>query len=265
MVEDPGEREVFVEDPGEREVFVEDEGVLSREASEPDAVVSWGPGSRDIADVRLGSPARPLLIMIHGGFWRPAYDRLHVRPFTEALSDAGYTVAAPEYRRVPGDPDATCSDVRVALHLLPTELRGSHDGRVIVLGHSAGGHLALWAAAAAPAPGLIATLGLAAVADLAGADRERLGSGAVTAFLGGPAASRPDLDPTRCASASTAVTLVHGARDAVVPLRLATAYTAAHRTASLVEVPYAGHFDLIDPSSTAWPAVLDALGEAASG
>ena len=254
-----GEDVGMTEDPAAGTPFVEDDSVLSRAASEPDAVVSWGPGAGDIADVRLGSATRPLLVVVHGGFWRPAYDRLHVRPMTEALSDAGWTVAAPEYRRVPGDADATTSDLRVALRLLPTELRGSHDGRGVVLGHSAGGHLALWAAASAPAPGLVGTIGLSAVADLAGADRERLGGGAVTAFLGDAAASRPDLDPTRAASPGTPVTLVHGGRDEVVPPRQATAYTTAHRTASLVELPHAGHFDLIDPTSAAWPAVLDAV------
>ena len=168
-------------------------------------------------------------------------------------------MAAPEYRRIPGDPDATVEDVRVALRVLPVELRGRHDGRVVVLGHSAGGHLALWAASAAPASGLVATVALAPVADLAGADRERLGTGAVEAFLGGSAAARPDLDPLRAVSAALPVTLVHGGRDVVVPPSQSHAYAAAHPHAALVEVPDAGHYALIDPLSAAWPAVLDVV------
>jgi acetyl esterase/lipase len=236
-----------------------DESVLVRASAPPDAVVPWGPGVDDVADVRLGADDRPLLLVLHGGFWRPAYDRSHLGPMTEALNAAGWTVAAPEYRRIPGDPDATVEDVRVALRVLPVELRGRHDGRVVVLGHSAGGHLALWAASGAPAAGLVATIGLAAVADLAAADRERLGSGAVAAFLGGPAVARADLDPARAVSAARPVTLVHGSRDAVVPVSQSRAYAAAHPGTDLVEVPEAGHYAVIDPLSAAWPAVLDAV------
>jgi acetyl esterase/lipase len=236
-----------------------DESVLVRGSAAPDAVVAWGPGADDVADVRLGADDRPLLVVVHGGFWRPAYDRSHLGPMTEALNAAGWTVAAPEYRRVPGDPDGTAEDVRVALRVLPVELRGRHDGRVVVLGHSAGGHLALWAASAAPAAGLVATIGLAPVADLAAADRERLGTGAVEAFLGGPGAGRPDLDPARTVSAAQPVTLVHGGQDAVVPVSQSRSYAAAHPGTELLEVPDAGHYALIDPLSSAWPVVLDAV------
>ncbi len=239
--------------------MAEDRSILGRAASDPDAVGSYGPGPDDIADVRLGSDSRPLIVLLHGGFWRPEYDRLHVRATTEALADAGYTVAAPEYRRIPGSPDATIEDVRVALRVLPVELRGRYDGRVVVVGHSAGGHLALWAATSAPASGLIGTVALAPVADLASADRERLGDGAVSLFLGGGAASRPDLDPTRQASAATPVTIVHGVVDDIVPLRQSQAYAAGHRSTTLVTLAGVGHFDLIDPLSSAWPEVLAAV------
>jgi acetyl esterase/lipase len=245
----------------------DDGSVLGRTATAPDSVVRWGPGADDVADVRLGAgvgaggggAGRPLVVMVHGGFWRPEYDRLHVRPMTQALAAAGWTVAAPEYRRVAGDPDATCDDVRAALLALPEQLRDHHDGRVIVLGHSAGGHLALWAATAAPAPGLVGTLALAPVADLVEAAREGLGAGAVEAFLGAPAARRPDLDPTRLGAASSRVVLLHGTDDEIVPLRQSRAYVAAHRDAVLDAVPDTGHFALIDPASRAWPRVIAAL------
>ena len=244
--------------------MVDDDAVLSRTATEPHSVVRWGPRADEVADVRVGSgagggAARPLLVMVHGGFWRPAYDRMHVRPMTQALAAAGWTVAAPEYRRVPGDPDATCDDVRGALHVLPAQLREHHDGRVIVLGHSAGGHLALWAATAAPAPGLVGTLALAPVADLVEADREGLGAGAVEAFLGAPVADRRDLDPTLLGAATGRVVLLHGRDDQIVPLRQSEAYAAAHRDAVLEVVPDTGHFALIDPAARAWARVMAAL------
>ncbi len=238
---------------------VEDESVLSRPAPEPDVVVSWGPGPLDVADVQLGGDDRPLVVVVHGGFWRPAYDRRHLRPMIHALAADGFTAVAPEYRRVPGDPDATLEDVRVALRVVPVELRGRYDGRVVVLGHSAGGHLALWAAAVAPATGLVGTVALAPVADLGAADRERLGGGAVAAFLGAAAATRPDLDPTRMVSAVTPVTLLHGVDDEVVPLRQSEAYAAAHPDATLRAIPGAGHFALVDPESAAWPQVVAAV------
>ena len=247
--------------------MVDDDAVLSRTATEPDSVVRWGPGPDDVADVRVGDgravagggASRPLLVMVHGGFWRPAYDRIHVRPMTQALAAAGWTVAAPEYRRVPGDPDATCDDVCTALRMLPSALTGAHDGRVVVLGHSAGGHLALWAAAAAPAPGLVGTLALAPVADLVGAERDGLGSGAVVAFLGSGTASRPDLDPVRLGHPTGRVVLVHGDADEIVPLRQSHAYADAHPAAVLEAVPDTGHFALIDPASRAWSRVIAAL------
>lgn len=236
---------------------VEDDSVLSLPAPEP-GTLRWGERPGDVADVRPGSGDRPLLVLLHGGFWRPAYDRTHTRAMTAALAEAGWTVVAPEYRREPGDPDAACEDVRRALAVLP-DLVSGHDGRVVVAGHSAGGQLALWAAAACPAPGLVRTVGLAAVADLMLAEALGLGSGAVRAFLGGPAASRPDLDPARGPQVRSHVVLVQGTQDRVVPATLARSYAAGHPGTDLVEVTGAGHFAFIDPRSAVWPAVVRAL------
>jgi len=238
---------------------VDDDSVLTRPAPEPDVVVSWGPGEQDIAEVQLGGDDRPLVLLIHGGFWRPSYDVRHLRAMSHALAAEGCTTAALEYRRVPGDPDATLADVRVALRVLPVELRGRHDGRVVVMGHSAGGHLALWAASAAPAAGLVATVALAPVADLVAADAAGLGGGAVRDFLGAEPLSRGDVDPARVVSAVTPVTLVHGVDDDVVPLGQSEAYVAAHPQAQLRALPGVGHYALIDPRSSAWPAVVATL------
>jgi acetyl esterase/lipase len=243
----------------------EDDSILRRAAPEPDVVVAWGPGPEDIADVQLGGDDRPLVILLHGGFWRPTYDRRHVRAMIHALAAEGFTAAAPEYRRIPGRPDATLDDVRVALRVLPVDLRGRHDGRVVVVGHSAGGHLALWAASVAHAAGLVGTVALAAVADVGAADRELLGNGAVEAFLGDGAPSRPDLDPVRMVSSTLPVVLVHGEKDAAVPLSQSEAYVAAHPAAELRVLPEADHMDLVDPRSAAWPAVIAAIERAAEG
>jgi acetyl esterase/lipase len=237
----------------------DDESVLDRPSAPLDAVVHWGDRPDDVADVRYGDPARPLVVLIHGGFWRPAYDRVHVRATTEGLAREGWTVAAPEYRRTPGDPDATTSDVASALVALPSLLADHHDGRVVVLGHSAGGHLALWAAAAAPAPGLVLTVSLGGVASLVLAEADDLGGGAVGAFLGGPASGRPDLDPVLLPTPFSQVRLVHGGEDGIVPPSQAHAYAAAHHRARVHEEPGCGHFGVIDPLADAWHAVVGAV------
>ncbi|GAB3565075.1 alpha/beta hydrolase [Amycolatopsis endophytica] len=235
----------------------EDRSVLTRPAPEPDGELRYGPEPEHVADLWRGRPDGPLIVVLHGGFWRPAVDRRHTRPMAAALRDAGASVLSVEYRRVPGEPALATHDVATALRVLPVELAGQHDGSIIVTGHSAGGHLALWAAAAAPAPDLTATVALAPVADLALADELGLGDGAARAFLGGR--PRPDLDPVRLPSPSRPVVLVHGTADDVVPIKLSRAYAEVHPDARLVAVPDAGHFAMIDPIGGTWPAVKSSL------
>lgn len=240
---------------------MEDESVLSRPASQPDSQIHYGPGSEEVADVRFGGPraaSRPLLILLHGGFWRPAYDRVHTRPMSEALAAAGWTVATPEYRRIPGDPDATLHDVRLAIETLPGLVEG-HNGQVILVGHSAGGHLVLWAAAAGLKSRLRGVVALAPVADLRLARERQLGGGAVLAFLGAPPEERPEVDPKLMRSPQAAVTIVQGEEDETVPTEIGRSYVAAHPKTRFVPVPGAGHFAVIDPESRAWPIVVQEL------
>ena len=147
----------------------------------------------------------PLTIFLHGGFWRAEYGREHTAPLAEALADAGFAVCAPEYRRT-GQPDGgwpgTFDDVAVAVDRLPELVAQAAGGvidpnRVVLAGHSAGGHLALWAASRHLLPagspwraqgqagcGVVA---LAAVSDLAASYRWRLGQWAAEALMGGGA------------------------------------------------------------------------------
>src|SRR5829696_8330071 len=155
----------------------EDRSVLTRPASAPDAVLPYGPGAEQVADVRFAGelpPGRPVLVVVHGGFWRPQFDRVHVRPMTEALAAAGWTTVTPEYRRVPGRPDLGVGDVVAAVHAVAG--RPEFTGRPVVLaGHSAGGHLALQAAATLDPPHApTGVLALAPVADLRLAQELRL-------------------------------------------------------------------------------------------
>ncbi|MCU1668298.1 MAG: uncharacterized protein JWP40_1225 [Blastococcus sp.] len=245
----------------------ENRSILTLPAPPPDAVLSYGPPAGSVADVRSGGPAaarRPLLVIVHGGFWRPEFDRSHVQPMAVALADAGWSSIVPEYRRIPGDPDAAVADVHAAVHSLPGNpaLAGHSDGRVVLVGHSAGGHLALLAAAGG-GDQLGGVLALAPVADLRLSEALALDGDAVRAFLGGPAAERADLDPVRMPTPAGRIQLLHGLDDAVVPLSVSESYRARHPRAELARVG-AGHYALIDPRSRVWPELLAALGALSS-
>lgn len=236
---------------------MEDESVLTRAAGPPDAQLQYGDHPDQVADIRFGAapaPGRPLLTLFHGGFWKPQYDRRHTGPMACALAAAGWTVMTLEYRRLPGDPEATLGDLRQALIRLPGKVK-NHDGRILGVGHSAGGHLALCAAARAGAP-WAGVLALAPVTDLRNAERLDLGGGAVGSFLGGPADARGDLDPARLPPPGCPVTVLHGTADETVPVEQGRGYCASHPGARWAPVEGCGHYALIDPLSAAWAQVL---------
>jgi acetyl esterase/lipase len=235
-----------------------DRSILSRPGPEPDQTLRYGEGADHAVDAWLPSSTgdRPLVIVIHGGFWRADYDRAHTRIMSAALRDAGWPVAAVEYCRVAGRPDAAADDIREALARIPDQLPGTG---IVVLGHSAGGHLALWLASACPPADLVGTLALAPVADLAAAHSARLSNGAVEEFLGGPPSRRPDLDPRLLRRPAGGVTLIHGTDDTAVPPAISRSYAATHPNVRLVELTATAHFELIDPISHAWPTVQSEL------
>jgi acetyl esterase/lipase len=125
----------------------------------PDAELRYGELPEHVADLYLPSAVEPapLLVLIHGGFWKAEWDRMHVRPMARALADQGYLVASIEYRRVGsgvgggGGWPTTLDDVARAVAVLPGAVAQRFPTRVdpdvvVTIGHSAGGHLALWAA-----------------------------------------------------------------------------------------------------------------------
>jgi dipeptidyl aminopeptidase/acylaminoacyl peptidase len=235
--------------------------VLTRPAPPPDLTFSYGPHPDHVIDVRL--PVRlpgPLVVMIHGGFWRSAYDRTHTGPLTAALAAAGYVVAIPEFRRTGqegGGWPGTFDDVAAALDAVPGLLAPySSEEPPLVLGHSAGGHLALWAASRTP---VRAVVSLAGCVDLSLCSALGLDDGATDLLLGGTPDSVPDryasADPMELPTPSAPVVLLHGTADDRVPLAVSRSY-AARTGVPLVELPRTGHFALIDPLSPAWPSVL---------
>lgn len=269
--------------------------VLSRPSRRPDLVLSYGLGRDAVADVRIPAAGPevksssagplPLVLFLHGGFWRAAYDRTHAGPLAEALADDGFVVCTPEFRKVGqagGGWPGTFEDVATAVTVLPGLVAKGASGladcsRLIIAGHSAGGHLALWAAAQLGAaaqqsqPGL-EVISLAGVCDLAACYREGLGSNAAADLMGGG----PDLFPGRYAAADpmnltplgAAISLVHGTADDRVPYAQSQEFGAKAQAAgdavTCAVLPGCGHFEVIDPLSSAWPIVLHAFRAAAS-
>jgi acetyl esterase/lipase len=244
----------------------EDRSVLSRASRPPDEVLRYGPHAEHLVEVRrpahtpegAASTTRPMVLLVHGGFWRPEYDRTHTGPMSEALAAAGWMVATIEYRRLPGQPDATVQDVRRAIEHLP-RLVQQHNGKLLLLGHSAGGHLVLWAAAHFDEHTLQGTVALAPVADLQQAHAQALDVDAVAAFIGAEPSQRCDLDPAQLQSPRTPTVLVHGELDTIVPIDISESYRARHPRTQLVRLASAGHFAVIDPLAAAFGPVLAAL------
>jgi len=266
-------------------------GVLSRPAEGPDIVLRWADHGDGLADVYLppapaGSPPAPLLYALHGGFWRQLYDRRQLRPLAQDLSQRGWVVVLPEYARSGGPRSAgpphtapwplLAADLRTMRRRVPRLLAEAAPGRVagggpVVLGHSAGGQLALWWALDATDdadPGHPRhVLALAPVADLARGAAERLDGDAVAALLGGgPEAPEHMADADVAArlragerTAGCPTVVLHGDDDLQVPVAHSTDLAADVCHLDVRALPGAEHFALIDPLSPTWPTVLAAL------
>ncbi|CAG7649227.1 alpha/beta hydrolase family protein [Actinacidiphila bryophytorum] len=266
-----------------------------------DATARYGDQERQLVDfyrprATRGADPRPapLVAVLHGGAWRAPYDRAHISPLAAHLAAQGFAVASVEYRTgAPGQaavagrwPD-TFDDVAAAVDALP-ELAVQALGadlvdprRVVLTGHSAGGHLALWAAARhvlppgsrwhrpSPPP-LRGVVALAPIADFTSAMRLRVCSDAVIELLGGPdhlTARLPHTDPAALLPTGIPVTIVHGTTDIDVPPQVSQSFARAAAAAGEEVVtawlPDVGHFPLIDPATPAVSAVTDEIAQLA--
>lgn len=228
----------------------------------PDATVRYADHDDAVIDLHLpATPTGRVLVHVHGGFWKAEYDRRHTRDFARALAEEGWLVATPEYRRVGvgGGWPVSADDVELAVRRLPALLAGLDlpCSSLSVSGHSAGGHLALWLATRGQA--LNRVVALAPVADLRQAMALHLGDDATQAFLGGADPDEADPAVLLRERPDCVIDVVHGVEDDVVPPSLSRHLVDRHPWVRLHEVP-GGHFEVVEPGSTAWPVVLAALG-----
>jgi acetyl esterase/lipase len=235
--------------------------------------IQYGDDESQVADLYLpeGDGKVPVAVVIHGGFWMSGYGRELATPLAEDLAKHGIAGYAIEYRRVGngGGWPTTFEDVAAAIDKLADQSRLDLS-KVVAVGHSAGGHLAVWAAGrsglppgapgAAPRVVLAGAVSQAGVLDLVNAYEEKLGGDAIPAFLGATPAKnlkRYQLaSPYERLPLKVPVALVHGTRDGQVPIEQSRRYrdAAAAKGAkvTLTELEHVGHFELIDPTNKAW-------------
>jgi acetyl esterase/lipase len=237
--------------------------VLTRPAPAPTRTVRFGPGIQGEYDVWSPPAAAVTVVLVHGGFWRAEWDRRHLHPMAAGLAAAGWAVALPEYRRS-GMPGGTWPAPGADLAAALTAIRSDEQlpGPLVLVGHSAGGHLAVWLLHQPESAGVLGAVSLAGCLDLRMVGRLGLDDGAADALMGGSdwiqepelGADPCDLGPTPCP-----VHLLHGRHDELVPLAVSQSWleqagTPGRDTLSVLEE--ADHFDLVDPESSAWPTVL---------
>jgi dipeptidyl aminopeptidase/acylaminoacyl peptidase len=234
-----------------------------------DERIAYGKDANQFFDVwRPGGKPMGAAVVIHGGFWRAKYDLSHASHMCAAFARGGFATANLEYRRVgnpgggwPGTFEDVVAGFKAAAKFLAAE-------KTIVIGHSAGGHLALrLASEALSVDGVVA---LAPLADLRVAYKLHLSKDAVVEFLGGIPEEIPAVYDNACPSQHASRVrrvLIHGVNDDIVPMQLSVNYVEARsREMERVSLFPAGadHFALIDPESAAWPVVMETVDEMVS-
>lgn len=207
---------------------------------EPDRVLSYGANPDQL--IEFFGDTGPLVAVIHGGYWRAKHNREHMRALSAKLLENGFQVANIEYRRDPNNPNLTFEDVTAALATL--------EAVTAIVGFSVGGQLALLNSQFAHKLIL-----LAPVTDLEKTKREEHGEGAVAEFFG-------DLDlhvfdPMK-RDYKSHLYIIHGDSDSRVPIAHSRDF-AKSKSASLMELSGADHFDVIDPNGIAAELIIKSL------
>jgi acetyl esterase/lipase len=259
--------------------------LMGRPLPKATASVAYGPDPLQVAEVWRpdGKGPFPTVLMIHGGCWRSGLSNLHIMDYAaEDLRQRGIAVWNIEYRGVDrpgGGYPGTFQDVNAAADALMAH--GSEYGLktkgIVVLGHSAGGQLALWLAARRKTPAtsplhdpkrldIVWTVSLGGLPDLATA-KEGCGEKTVARLLAGSNRADPldDTSPASLLPTPAARMLIHGGRDDTAPPSQGKAYVAKARAAGDIRawsyaIPGEGHVEEIAPGSRTWAAVTAGLG-----
>jgi acetyl esterase/lipase len=248
--------------------------------------IAYGPDALHFGDLRVPSRRgpHPVVVVIHGGCWLNGYGLDLMEGMSKALTGEGFATWNIEYRRL-GDPGGgypnTLTDIGMAVDKL-RDLAPQHDldlKKVIVVGHSAGGHLGVWASArhrlpaestlkgADPLP-IFATVSLAGILNLPKALELRVCGALAAKLLAGTPAEVPDryaeASPDKLLPLGIRQLLIHGTVDAVVPLQMSEQYLEAAKAAgdtqiSLTAIADGDHFDVITPGSDKWPQVIEGI------
>jgi dipeptidyl aminopeptidase/acylaminoacyl peptidase len=218
-------------------------------------------GDRASQFCELYGDAERVAVLIHGGFWRERYGLQLEGGLVKDLVARGWAVWNIEYRRLGGDGGwpGTFEDVEAAIRALPVEA-----SRTVAIGHSAGGHLAVWAAA----EGLVdAAVSQAGALDLDELSRLGTSDNVVNQLLAGTPEEVPHryarASPRRLLPIGVPLLLVHGERDDVVPVHISRGFAAAAREAGddceLVVIDDESHYEHLEPGSRCWGAVIERL------
>ena len=245
--------------------------ILELPAPPADARVAWGGRTSQFGDIRIpkAKGPHPVVVYIHGGYWRAAYDLTHAGHICAALTKAGWATWSLEYRRIGeagGGWPGTMEDVqRGAQDLSKLAQKYNLDlTRVAAAGHSAGGQLALWLAAQGALP-LRGVTSLAGVCDLRRAWELKLSDTVVAQLLGGSPQRVPKhyaiASPIELLPMKVPQRLLHGTADNIVPFEMSERFARASKNAQLIKLKGGGHFELIDPRAKEWPAVLKGITE----
>jgi acetyl esterase/lipase len=260
--------------------------ILERPFPKFDKRVTYGPEPQHFAELRFpkGPGPSPLLMMIHGGFWQAVYDLNHTGLLCADLTTRNVVTCNLEYRRLGnqgGGWPGTFQDISVAadrtLEILLRDPRVD-TSRTTVMGHSAGGHLALWLVSrhkvVRGSPLYVGrrspisnAISLSGVPNLQLGWKQHLGNGVVSKLMGGAPEEFPDRyaagSPVDLLPTGGRQVLLHGTADNIVPISQSESFVRRAKEVgndtTFVKLDGVGHFELIDPESSAWRTVAETV------